>query len=448
MKLFGSSGIRGRYGSFVTSDLALKLGRAVGSLDYRSVIVARDTRLSGETLCHALRTGLLSSGCEVVDLGVLPTPLLCFATRHFGKDCGVMITASHNPGEYNGFKLCKQDGCAFSPHEGARIEQRILENKLPERPSDDFGSGRANRDVVAAYLQTLHSHFTLEGTAKLLLDAGNGAAFQLSPKLLREFGYEVVEVNCTPDGSFPYRDPEPTAQTLHETAKLVATNQCQLGFCHDGDADRVVVIDDQGRVVDFDKFLVFLAREIVEVTGIRRIVTTVDASMLVERVLTNVEVVRTRVGDVSVAHALREQPSAFGGEPCGAYLFPSHGLWPDGVYAIFKILELLERKGKPLSELLDELPTYCTIREKFLCRRGQKEAAMELIKERLPQARSINTIDGIRADYGSHVVLIRPSGTEDLIRFNLEAHSREVIDQERPHFAQLITEAIGMVSHG
>ncbi|MDA2939254.1 phosphoglucosamine mutase, partial [Acidobacteria bacterium AH-259-A15] len=188
MKLFGSSGIRGRYGSFVTPDLALKLGRAVGSLDYRSVIVARDTRLSGETLCHALRTGLLSSGCEVVDLGVLPTPLLCFATRHFGKDCGVMITASHNPGEYNGFKLCKQDGCAFSPHEGARIEQRILENKLLERPSDDFGSGRANRDVVAAYVQTLHSHFTLEGTAKLLLDAGNGAAFQLSPKLLREFG--------------------------------------------------------------------------------------------------------------------------------------------------------------------------------------------------------------------------------------------------------------------
>ncbi|MDA2937504.1 phosphoglucosamine mutase, partial [Acidobacteria bacterium AH-259-A15] len=210
---------------------------------------------------------------------------------------------------------------------------------------------------------------------------------------------------------------------------------------------RVVVIDDQGRVVDFDKFLVFLAREIVEVTGIRRIVTTVDASMLVERVLTNVEVVRTRVGDVFVAHALGEQPSAFGGEPCGAYLFPSHGLWPDGVYAIFKILELLERKGKPLSELLDALPTYCTIREKFLCQPEQKQAAMELIKQRLPKARSINTIDGIRADYGSHVVLIRPSGTEGLIRCNLEAHSRELIEQQRPHFARLITEAIEVASY-
>ncbi|MDA2938491.1 phosphoglucosamine mutase, partial [Acidobacteria bacterium AH-259-A15] len=188
MKLFGSSGIRERYGSLVTPDLSLKLGKTVGSLGYRSVVVARDTRLSGETLCHALIAGLLASGCEVVDLGIVPTPLLSFATRLFGRDCGLMITASHNPGEDNGFKLCKQNGCAFSPQEEARIEQRILEDTLVDRPWDHLGSRKDNYDVITEYLQTLHSHFTLEGTAKLLLDAGNGAAFQLSPKLLREFG--------------------------------------------------------------------------------------------------------------------------------------------------------------------------------------------------------------------------------------------------------------------
>lgn len=446
MKLFGSSGIRGKYGSFLSADLALRLGKSLGTLGYRTVVVGRDTRMSGETLCHSLLAGLLSSGCEVTELGILPTPVLCYATRFMEKDCGVMITASHNPAEDNGLKLWNKDGFAFSPTDESLVEALILKGEFLELSWNQLGHLSTNREVSMDYLQTLHSHFTLNGRERILLDAGNGAAFQLSPKALRDFGYDVVEISCDGDGTFPGRNPEPTVQTLGETARRVVSEGCQLGFCHDGDADRMVAIDDQGRVVDLDKFLVLLARELVDSTGIRRVVTTVDASMLVENVLDDVEIIRTAVGDVFVAQALVEQPAAFGGEPCGAYIFPSHGLWPDGVYAMFQTLDILQQLDKPLSLLLDELPKYPLIRDKISCSREKKQEAMECIAQHLPEARSINTIDGIRAEYGTHAVLIRPSGTEDLIRLNLEADSEERLEEEVQSFRKIVKEAVKEVT--
>ena len=442
MQLFGSSGIREKYGSLVNPTLAMTLGKSLGSLNYRSVVVGRDTRLSGETLLHGLLAGLLASGCEVTDLGILPTPLVCFATRHFGKDCGVMITASHNPGEYNGFKLWKANGAAFSPQDEARVEEKVLGESLPWQPWDGLGSRGNSKNAVSPFGEALATNLPLKGNMRVLVDAGNGAAFQVCPQLLRQFGYDVVEVNCTADGSFPQRQPEPTAKTLARTAQLVVSERCQLGFCHDGDADRVVVIDDQGRVVDFDKFLVFLSRHLVDSTGINRVVTTVDASMLIDNILSEVEIIRTRVGDVFVAHALQDEASAFGGEPCGAYIFPQHGLWPDGVYSVFKILHIMENQSEPLSKLLEGLPSYPMSREKFPCPSEHKQAVMECIRERLPETGSLNTTDGVRADYGSHVVLIRPSGTEGLIRCNLEARSPDLIDEKRPYFSELIRQAI------
>lgn len=416
----------------------MRLGYALSVFLGKSgrVLVGRDTRTSGEALQTSLVSGLLSGGCEVVEAGVVPTPVLAFATKALKMDAGVMITASHNPPEYNGVKFWSREGMAFSPKQEEEIERILQEN--PKRVEwHEVGSSR-EEDVLPLYFEEILRGFSLNRKFRVVVDCGNGAASLVTPRLLRELGCEVITLNSHLDG-FPGRGLEPVAENLKELAEEVKNSNADIGIAHDGDADRVVAVDEKGRTVDLDKLLAVVARE--EGKG-GTVVTTVDASRVVEKAVEEKggRVIRTRVGDVNVAIACKETHAAFGGEPCGAWIFPRIHLAPDGPLGALVLLKILDDSGKKLSEMVDELPHYIMLRKKISCPNAQKE---EVVKKFATMAKEmggeISTIDGIRVSFPEGWILVRPSGTEPLIRITVEGEREEWAREQMNRTVQILT---------
>lgn len=454
MRLFGTSGIRGVYGADITEELAASIGLALGRLGYKSIAVGSDTRLSADSLKAALFSGMHQEGCLVTDFGVVPTPVLCYGIKKNGFDCGVMITASHNPAKYNGFKLWNSEGRAFDLSEERKLEDKIAEVRLNSSNNNSDGSilvgpkktrySVKNHDITSEYFNEIKKRFKLKGKMKVLVDAGNGAASNITSRLISSFGYDVVLINDIPDGSFPNRNPEPSETNLKGTASLVVKNKCVVGFCHDGDADRMIAIDDKGRVVNFDKFLTFLAQNMVMSgeSDDKTVVTTVDASMLIDAELADVKVLRSKVGDVFVATDCEKSGACFGGEPSGSFIFPEFGLWPDGVYAVFKTLQFLEKEVTPLSKILDSMPNYPFVRTKLSCSEKNKVLVMNKIKDSVPKEAKVSFVDGIRIDFGDANILVRPSGTEEYIRINVEAKTMEKLNKLRNEWQSMVSRLI------
>lgn len=440
MKLFGTSGIRGVYEEKITTELAFSLGKAIVGLGYKNVVIARDTRESGEELKKHLFAGLKS--CRVTDFGCVPTPVLSYGARKLGADCGIMITASHNPADYNGFKFCNSEGRAFNAEEEARVEE-ALEKEI-EKHQDESDSHLKFHDIGADYSEEIKKRFNLKPGLKVLIDPAHGAAYDISPALLKSFGYDVVSINHEADGTFPSRSPEPSHKNLAKTAELVKKHNCDIGFCHDGDADRVMAVDEKGNVVNFDKFLAFLCKKAAEETGNKTVVTTVDASMIVEEYLKDhgIKAVMSRVGDVFVANDVEKHKACFGGEPSGSYIFPEFGLWPDGIYAIFKTLKFLEQEKRKLSEILAEIPEYPFSREKLSCANEKKEQVMNAITKIAPDNCDISDVDGLRFGFQDSIVLIRSSGTEPYIRINVEARDKEKLKKLEKEWHNKLKEII------
>lgn len=435
-RLFGTSGIRGTWGE-IHPNLFMRLGYALSVFLEKSgrVLVGRDTRTSGEALQASLVSGLLSGGCEVVEAGVVPTPVLAFATRLLKMDAGVMITASHNPPEYNGVKFWSGEGMAFTPKEEEEIE-RILQDNPKRVEWHEVGSSR-EEDVLPLYFEEILRGFSLNRKFRVVVDCGNGAASLVTPLLLRELGCEVIALNSHPDG-FPGRGLEPVAENLKELAEEVKNSNADIGIAHDGDADRVVAVDERGRIVDLDKLLALVARE--EGKG-GTVVTTVDASRVVEKAVEEKggRVIRTKVGDVNVAIACKETHAAFGGEPCGAWIFPRIHLAPDGPLGALVLLRILD-SGKKLSEMVDELPQYVMLRKKISCSSTQKEEVMKKFATMAKEmGGEISTIDGIRVSLPEGWILVRPSGTEPLIRITVEGEREEWAREQLNRTVQILT---------
>lgn len=441
MKYFSTSGIRGVYGVKVTEELALKVGKAFGSyVPKRVVAVARDSRVSGPSLRDSLVEGLLSTGCSVVDLGIVPTPLLAFGTRFFNCGGGVMITASHNPSQYNGFKTWDSSGRSDTVKEEAEIEFIMDSGRFHE----GFSGKIDQCDIKPNYLNELKNRFSIKGNGrKVLVDCANGAACEISPLLLREFGFDVVSVNDVFDGNFPNRLPEPIEDNLKQTCERVKQEGAFVGFCHDGDADRMVPVDDKGRLCDLDKFIAFLAKMSVEETGIKKVVTTVETSMALDNYVgDDVEVVRTRVGDYAVAEELAKSGGCIGVEPAGAVLFPEFGLWPDGVYSIFRLLYFLEKDGRSLSEVMDSIPKFPFKRVKLDCPDEKKQAVMEGMKDKIPSDVEVSFVDGVRMSWYDSWLLIRPSGTEPYIRLTAEGKTEEALNGMLDYWQPIVLDLI------
>jgi phosphoglucosamine mutase len=411
---FGSSGIRGITNKEITPELALDLGLAVGSL-YPEIAVGHDPRIASEMIENAVVAGLLSSGCKVVKIGMVPTPTLALFSKRFG--CGIMITASHNPAQYIGMKLFK-DGMSFDTKQQEEIEKILREKKFRRAGWENTGNLSVSNDALREHSELILKNINLSGSGrKVVVDCGNGAASVITPYVLGKMGCNVITINAQPDGNFPGREPEPVEENLGLLKSTVKAAGADLGIAHDGDADRMMAVDNNGRYVSGDKMLaLFAVRE-----ARKAIAVPVDTSKVVDDLLDGINISRTRVGDVFVAEALKKTGGDFGGEPSGAWIFPKVSFCPDGIFAAARLVEIVEKEGE-LGKLLDSIPEYPVKRGAFPCRDRNK--AMVQIIEELIKLGDINTMDGVRVDFDDGWILVRPSGTEPKIRITVESNGR------------------------
>ena len=412
MKLFGSSGIRDIVDKNLL-QLMFEVGLAVGNLDV-SPVVGCDTRTSSEAVKHSFISGLLAAGASAADAGIVPTPTLAYASRHFSA--GAMVTASHNPPQYNGIKLVNNDGSAFDSTQRGQVERMLSSKSSVLAPWEKMQKCASYPGAVEAHIERILTDYPGKFKLKVAVDCGCGAASVITPQLLARLGCNVITLHCEPSGHFP-RVIEPLPENLGDLIQAVKSQGADLGIAHDGDADRVAVIDDKGRFVSGDKLMALYARQL----GARRVVTTIDASMLIEEL--GFEVVRTRVGDAFVSDELRvgikRDAEAFGAEPSGCFIFPRVSLCPDGIYAAAKIVQIASEH--PISSLVDQTPSYPVLRGSI----AGDRTAMKKVEEKLKAESKgqLTTLDGLRLAFNDGWLLVRPSGTEPKIRITAEARS-------------------------
>lgn len=413
MRLFGSSGIRGVTNKDVTVDLALRVGMALGRTK-KTAVIGRDPRVAGEMIEYAVISGLVSSGCNVVRVGLVTTPTLAYATRNF--DCGVMITASHNPAEYVGIKLWNPDGMAFDSKQQEEIESVIEREDFEYVSWDRIGSISSCTNAVRDHMDMILERVG-RVSLKVVLDCGCGAGATISPFLLRQMGCEIITLNSQLDGHFPARNPEPNEKNLSLLRKAVVDFGADIGIAHDGDADRMMAVDDKGNFVSGDELLAIFGQYECMEKG--KVCVPVDTSLIVDDVLEGMEIIRTKVGDVYVAEEMKRHRTGFGGEPSGSWIFPRISYCPDGIYAAARLIEIAAKTK--LSQLREALPQYPTLRGTVPCAEDHKEKAMDSIKKKLKSKGDVSDIDGIRVGMEDGWVLVRPSGTEQKIRITAQA---------------------------
>jgi len=427
-KLFGSSGVRGLVNIDLTPVLAAKIGLAVVTFSKaKKVLVARDTRVSGLMLENALVSGLLAGGAYVNCLGVVPTPALAYLTKKLNADAGVMITASHNPPQYNGVKIFGRDSIAYGDKSQDKVE-KIIENESFGLVDWQNVGEALYVDESRLYVEMIRKTTKLCKKWHVIVDPGCGATYNLAPAIFETLGCKVTAINSQPDGFFPARSPEPNAESLKPLANIVQKFNADVGIAYDGDGDRAAFIDEEGNFVDFDRVLATYAAQVAKRDkGV--IVTNVEASMCVEKMVQTHggKVVRTKVGDVYVAEAIKKHKAVFGGEPCGAWIHPQFHYCPDGILSSVMLLKALEDEDKSLSKFIAETPQYEIIRENVTCKNEVKHKVVEKVGERIksifPVYKDFSTIDGVRLALRNGWILVRASGTEPLVRLTVEGES-------------------------
>jgi len=433
--MFGTSGIRGPVGETVTAELALSVGRALGDEADR-IVVGRDARESGRLLTDALAAGARECGADVVDLGLAATPTIGRSVGWRDADAGVAITASHNPAPDNGIKLWTPSGQAFDEERRTAIERRIREEdwELADWTGQGDRSSWAGADD--RHVDRLVEAVSIDDSLSVVVDVGNGAG-GVTADALAELGCSVETLNAQPDGGFPGRPSEPTAENCGTLAATVAGTDADLGIAHDGDADRMRAVAGDGTFLSGDVLLALFGREAAAAGD--RVAVPVDTSLAVADALAEVgaETTRTPVGDVYVAERASESDVVFGGEPSGAWIWPSETLCPDGPLAACRLAALVARKG-PLAELAGEIETYPIRRENVETEKKAEtmDRVRELVSDRYDD---VATLDGVRVDRDDGWFLVRASGTQPLIRVTAEARGADAADA-------VLEEALGIVA--
>jgi phosphoglucosamine mutase len=431
-KLFGSSGVRGLANVDLTPNLAYRVASAVAThAKAKKAVVARDTRVSGCMIEGALVSGLLSCSVDVLLAGMVPTPVLAYATKAVSADVGFMLTASHNPPQYNGIKVFKSDCLSYTDEDQDAVEKIVAEGRFALADWRCLGK-TSTLGATQIYLDMAQRAFSLKRRWNVVVDAGCGATFSVAPKLLKALGCKVTALNSQPDGYFPARKSEPTAESLKDLANVVKTLGADIGVAFDGDGDRVAFVDESGVFVDFDRSLAAYGAFALKCAGGGVVVTNVEASMCVETMAQKYggKVVRTRVGDIYISEAIKRDGAVFGGEPCGAWVHPKLHFCPDGPLSAALFLAALESEGKSVSEFVGEVPEYSTLRKNIACRNDRKYRVVDelggVLKAEFPDYTDFSTVDGARLALKNGWLLVRASGTEPLIRLTVEGESLSV----------------------
>ncbi len=431
-KLFGTNGIRGVVNKELTPEIATKVGSAIGTFfGKKNLLVGHDARTSGPMFAKAVIAGLTATGCNVFFAGMAPTPALQYAIKNHCMGGGVIITASHNPPEYNGIKVIWNDGVEISHEQETEIENIYFENKPVFAKWNKLGAKQeiavVNDEYVEAIKKQVNTSEIAEKKYHVVVDAANSVGGLATPRLLRELGCKVTTINANIDGTFPGRLPEPRPENLKEIAIAVKALDADLGVAFDGDADRSIFAAENGEIYWGDKTFALIEKHFLIKNPNEKIVTPVSSSTLIKDVAEAYKgkIVWTKVGSVTVSQTMKKVKAKLGGEENGGVFYGPHQAVRDGAMTTALILDVMAKTGKKISELIAEQPQYFLEKGKVECPEDKKE---KVLKKLLEQAKGANvsTIDGVKIWFeDKSAILVRPSGTEPIYRLYAEAKNQE-----------------------
>lgn len=431
-RIFRAYDIRGVFDKDITDEVATRIGTAFATFlgENKEVLVARDVRLSGKVLRNALVSGLLS-GCNVTDLGIVPTPLLYFAIKNLQKDVGIMVTASHNPPEWNGFKAFRRNGCIYGK-EMEKIKQIAQETGL-ERVGNKRGKLSSYGRTIQEYMDFVVNKIEVKRNLRVVADTTNGTCGLVVPSLFKRLGCKILTLNQNPDGNFPAHLPEPKEETLVELKREVVKNRANLGVGYDGDGDRAVFVDEKGNVIPGDLTLLIFARDVLQKNRGAKIIYELSCSMAVEeyvKKLGGIPIVE-RVGHTFIMDRMIEENALFGGEKSSHFYFSECSGVDDAIFASARMTEILSKTSEKLSEIVASLPKYPSIHEKnFECPDELKFAVIEKLKSRFRDyGLRILDMDGLKWLDKDGWILLRPSNTEPIMRVSAEARTEEKLKE-------------------
>ena len=432
--IFREYDIRGIAGKELDDGDVVKIGRAYGTFlerdNNRRVVVGRDCRLTSDNYSTLFIEGILSTGCDVIDIGVCPTPVLYFAIHHLKTQGGAMVTASHNPAEYNGFKL--MNGYDSIHSEGLQELRRIID-------SDSYAQGQGaleTTDAIAPYMAYIQENITLSRPLRIGIDAGNGTGGVTALPVLKALGCEVHDLYCDMDGTFPNHPSDPTVKAnMLELMDLVREKKLDLGVGYDGDADRIGVVDEKGNILYGDQLMVIFAREILKRKPGATFISEVKCSMVmyddIER--HGGRAIMWKTGHSLIKKKMKEEDAELAGEMSGHMFFKDRYFgFDDALYATCRLLEIIADTGKTVSQLLEDLPvTFTTPEIRIECEDTRKFDVVAAITERFKKTNEVIDIDGMRALFDDGWGLVRASNTQPALVLRFEALTQQRLDEIR-----------------
>ena len=441
-EIFHAYDIRGIYGENLTDDVAYRIGRAAAQyLQVPEIAVGRDMRLSSPQLAAALIRGITDQGVNAIDLGMTTTDGLYFAVGKFNFPAGVMITASHNPAQYNGMKFCRAQAFPISLESGlSDIRDLAVSGKFAEPAS----KGQViKRDITDDYVKHALSFIDVSRIRplKVVIDAGNGMAGLIMPKVFQHLPCELVPLYFELDGNFPHHPASPIEpENMVDVQKKVREVGADLGAAFDGDADRMFPVDEHGDLVDGSKVIAAVSNSLLQKFPGSTILYNLIVSKSVPELINKLggKAIRTRVGHSYIKAEMRQNNAIFGGEHSGHFYFRDNWFADSGLIALLILLELVSVENKPLSEILKPLDHGFRSGEINTRVRDVQEKMKEIEEYFGKEAKSIDHLDGITLDFGGWWFNVRPSNTEPLLRLNVEANSKELMEQKRDEVLALI----------
>ncbi|WP_027359609.1 phosphomannomutase/phosphoglucomutase [Desulforegula conservatrix] len=441
--IFREYDIRGIAGEDLTEDDVINIGKAAGTYlirhGCRRIMVGRDCRLTSNSYTEKLKQGLMSTGCDVVDIGICPTPVLYFSIRHFKAEGGIMVTASHNPPEYNGFKMCRKTDSVHG-EDLKKIRDLILAGDYEK------GSGKAeNADAVTPYKSYLLGNIKLNRKLKIGLDAGNGTGGVVGVPVLRELGCEVHDIYCDMDGTFPNHEADPTVlKNLKDLIELVKKEKLDAGIGFDGDSDRIGVISEKGDIIYGDQLLVIFSREILSRRPGATFISEVKCSQVmyddIEKNGGNA--IMWKTGHSLIKEKMKTEKAALAGEMSGHMFFEDRYFgYDDAIYAACRLLEIMSNTDRKLSDLISDLPkTFNTPEIRVDCPDDKKFQTVEKAKEYFRSKHKIIDIDGARVLFDDGWGLVRASNTQPALVLRFEALSEPRLDEIRNYMEGIVKE--------
>ncbi len=431
-KLFGTNGIRGVFGETLTLDFISEIALSLATYFRKGqILVGFDGRDSSIIISKIVCSALNSAGLDCAIAGLIPTPCLQYSTKNLGYQGGIMITASHNPPQYNGIKPTAKDGVEISRDDELKVEEIYFKKKWKITPQN-LGITKKTENTVETYLKGIKSQVNAQKIKsrkfRIVLDLGNGAQAVAAPRLCKELGCIVIKVNENIDGSFSGRGSEPTPQNLQILSKTVIDSKADLGVAFDGDGDRSIFCDNTGEILTGDCSALLLSQFLLEKNPKSKIVTTMNSTSRIEDIAarTKSKVIRTKVGSVEVSREMVFSKALIGFEENGGFMYAKHNQVRDGAMTMAIALDLLAASKKSISDELALLPSSFTTKGKVECTKGEATKIIQMLnKENYKK----DTTDGIKIIFDKlNWVMVRPSGTEPIVRIYAESDSQQNLE--------------------